>query len=76
MGVVGCENCGVEGGAVGVMDGLMKMEVSENSVVDRVLNDDIGEGGSVGSTCTGNGRNLPRWSLFIFASVARLGQVG
>jgi hypothetical protein len=74
VGVVGFENCGVGGGAVGVLDGLMEIETSEKSVVDGVMNDDDREDVSVSSTCGVDGINLPQGSRVMdFASVTRFG---
>jgi hypothetical protein len=58
LGVVGFENCGVDGGAVGKTDGLLSIEQSARSVTDAGMNGDgVGEG-IIGSTCAGNGTKL------------------
>jgi hypothetical protein len=76
MGVAGLENCGVEGGTIGVYTGLVvKVEPSAGlSMDDR--RDDAREDSSVRSTCWGAGAYLPRLSRYMrFAGVVRLGQV-
>ena len=57
---MGLETSGVDGCAVGVMEGLPKIEFPGKSVRDGTANDDVREDGSVVSTCAGDGTNLPR----------------
>jgi hypothetical protein len=64
VGVV--ESCGVDGGATGDGQGLMRMILSELSGVDGRMKEDVVDGVSVGSVDVMFGVNLPRWSRRMF----------
>ena len=60
------ESCGVDGGAIGDGQGLVRMMLVESSGVDGRMNEDVVDDVGVGSMDVVSGMNLPRWSHRMF----------
>ena len=60
------ESCGVDGGAIGDGQGLVRMMLSELSGVDGRMKEDVIDDVGVGSVDVVFGMNLPRWSHHMF----------
>ena len=60
------ESCGVDSGALGDGQGLMRMMLPGLSGADGKMKEDIIDGVVVGSVDVVFGKNLPRWSCHMF----------